>query len=117
MKMKMMADESVTLWRRAGRAGAALGLAGVLTLLGMFGAPGAAHAQGRGSAAVETCHQLEARFGAELFRAVYKNFGGCVSNYTSNPNSSADAAHGCHFLVDRGMFATHGECVVFFGSL
>lgn len=102
------------LLQRLMTSGVALSL-GLLVGVGVFVVtPDNAHAK---ASPVEACRALEDYFGEDTFRAVYKSFGGCVSNFTASHNSAAAPAHGCHFLVDRGLFKTHGECVNVFKNL
>jgi hypothetical protein len=75
-----------------------------------------AHAQVAPNFAVDACHALEQSLGQELFQLVYINFGGCVSDFSpaGAHSDTVAAAHGCHLLVDRGVFANIGKCIAVF---
>ena len=101
------------LRQRAVTAVVALGL-GLSLGVGVLAVPSEAQAKSR---AVEICRAQRETLGEETFTAAYKNFGGCVSAFSANPDSATAPAHACHFLVGRGLFETHGQCVNFFKSL
>ena len=72
---------------------------------------GVAGAQVGPSEEVSRCMSLQATLGVDRFEEVFGSFGGCVVSLEGHASGTANVAHGCEFLVERGFFATRGECI------